>query len=415
MRKEENKGFRLIGHCDFGGSPRGDIAQLLPKDNFLICGHPGRSDAGVSVVDVSNPRKPRVVNQLPAAKNTHSNKVQIAGDILVVNNERFPFSKPAELFKAGIDMYDISRLPELRPLAYFKTGGEGVHRFWFADGRYAYLTAGDDGYIDQILKIIDLKDPAHPKEVGRWALPGMKKGEKRGWHQYERGHADKNPDGTYKRPPDAPAGMEVKKASLHLPIVAGDRAYCAWWDSGLVILDVSDVSNPKLVSHTDLKESMQTHTALPLRDRNLCIVSDEYTSYAGIDSEKKIRVFDLSDERHPKVISELPQPQGDYVERGGRSGPHNAHENRPGSFISSERVYWTFFNAGLRVYDIRDAYHPKEIAHYVPATPKREPIHVGGNVEVLQVQVDDVYVAESGLVYLSERMGDGVYILEPEF
>jgi hypothetical protein len=48
----------------------------------------------------------------------------------------------------------------------------GVHRFTF-DGRYAYLSPELDGYLGNIVMILDLIDPAHPREIGRWWLPGQ--------------------------------------------------------------------------------------------------------------------------------------------------------------------------------------------------------------------------------------------------
>src|SRR5262249_40684149 len=53
-----------------------------------------------------------------------------------------------------------------------KTTGTGVHRFDF-DGRYAYLSPTLEGYVGNIVMIMDLKEPARPTEVGRWWLPGQ--------------------------------------------------------------------------------------------------------------------------------------------------------------------------------------------------------------------------------------------------
>ncbi|MCY3825436.1 MAG: hypothetical protein OXG62_16380 [Nitrospinae bacterium] len=88
----------------------------------------------------------------------------------------------------------------------------------------------------------------------------------------------------------------------------------------------------------------------------------------------------------------------------GRSGPHNLHENRPGSLIDQSKVYMTWFNGGLRVFDIEDPLKPREVAHYVPETPKRDPIRPlwGRDYELLQVQVDDVYMATDGRACISE-------------
>ena len=427
IKSEETKGFKLLGHCDFGGENRGDIMQALLKDNYLICGHVGSSGAGTSIIDVSNPRKPVLVNQIAAPVNTHTNKVQIVGDILIVNNEQFG-GRDRTPVKAGIDVYDLSKLPDLKLLSFFHVGGRGVHRMCYFNDPYAFITAGDDDYIDQFLKIIDLSNPEDPQEVGRWALPGMRNDEERNWIQAGQFNDEfkKTAKVKYVMPSccdelsetfeeiDAP----TKRATLHLAMPIGDRCYGAWWDSGFIIHDISDISKPEVISHTQwpANESSATHSVLPLLDRDLCVVSDECTAYDCDDIHKNVRILDISDEKNPKTISTLPTPEGDFIERGGRFGPHNIHENREDSFKSSKRIYHTYFNAGLRVFDIEDAENPKEIAYYVPETPKRKPRKIAaGRYEMLQTQIDDVFVAENELVYITERMGAGIYILEPEF
>ena len=47
-----------------------------------------------------------------------------------------------------------------------------MHRFDF-DGRYAYISPTCDGYLGNIVMILDLKNPAKPEEVGRWWMPGQ--------------------------------------------------------------------------------------------------------------------------------------------------------------------------------------------------------------------------------------------------
>jgi hypothetical protein len=415
MRKAQGKGFKLLGHCDFGGPHMGDVMQILLKDHYLLCGHIGLSRAGVSVLDVSDSRNPRVVNQIPAPPNTHNTKLQISGDIMIVNNEKHGLGVPT---KAGIDIYDISHLPDLRLISFFNVGGTGCHRMWFIDGRYAFLPGDDEGYCDQFLRIVDLSDPSRPEEAGRWWVPGMRDGEEREWRHMHTHKKDRR--GQYVETEGIPPGVQPKRVALHTPYAFGDRLYNAWWDSGFIILDISDISNPKFISNLELppEESASTHSVLVLPERKLCVVVDEFVAYDCEDMRKQIRVVDIADERNPKVLSMLPVPEGDFEERGGRFGPHNLHENRPGSLIDQDHVYQCYFNGGLRVYDIKDPHNPKETAHYVPATPNRSPVHIAMGVheyEVVQTQVDDIYVAADGRVFLSERLGGGVWILEKEF
>ena len=87
-RGEETWNMRLVGHTDMNG--HGDGMHINLKDGFAFVAHMGDSRVGTSIVDVSDPTKPRVVNEIHTPAGTHSHKVQIVGDILVVNNEKNP-------------------------------------------------------------------------------------------------------------------------------------------------------------------------------------------------------------------------------------------------------------------------------------------------------------------------------------
>src|SRR5262249_27205925 len=56
-------------------------------------------------------------------------------------------------------------------------GATGTHRNHFQGGKLAYLSAAVPGFSSNILVILDIRDPAHPKEAGRWWMPGQKAGE----------------------------------------------------------------------------------------------------------------------------------------------------------------------------------------------------------------------------------------------
>jgi hypothetical protein len=68
-------------------------------------------------------------------------------------------------------------------------------------------------------------------------------------------------------------------------------------------------------------------------------------------------------------MATFPVPtETDYVKVGGHFGPHNIHENRPGSFVSSgDLIFATYQSAGVRVYDIRDERRPVEVDAMVPS------------------------------------------------
>ena len=71
---------------------------------------------------------------------------------------------------------------------------------------------------------------------------------------------------------------------------------------------------------------------------------------------------------------------------------------------TSTSPFATYFSAGLRVYDIDDPMRPVEVAHFVPEPAPGQPA----------AQSNDVFVDAQGIIYLTDRVGGGVAILEPE-
>ncbi|MGH2406498.1 MAG: LVIVD repeat-containing protein [Candidatus Limnocylindrales bacterium] len=373
----ESWNLRLIGHEPMGAE--GDLMHINLKDDYAFVGH--MSDRGTSIVDVGDARRPRLVARIPSPANTHGHKVQIVDDVLLVNREKIPGS--AGPFVAGMDVYDVSNPLEPRPLAFWPCGGKGVHRMTYWEPPYAFVTAGADDVSNQFLVIVDLSDPTRPQTVGQWALPGMAKGDiaARAWGDQ----------------------MTVK---LHHAIVRDHVAYSAWWDEGIVLLDVSHPTTPSFISQLRFDDpvSRASHTACPLPGRDVLVVTEERWVEGCEGTAPNTRLVDVSDPRRPVVSALFPVPQGDFCVRGGRFGPHNVHEPRPGSLIDGSTVYLTYFNAGIRVFDVSDAAAPVEIAWYIPDPPPGQ----------AAIQLNDVFVAADGLIYVTDRLGGGLYILELE-
>ena len=127
----------------------------------------------------------------------------------------------------------------------------------------------------------------------------------------------------------------------------------------MVVIDISDLTRPRTISRLGWEEGGHTHTALPLPDRNLVVVTDEAVT-EGCDGDRHmVRIVDVTDETAPFVRSICPVPEGDFCERGLRFGAHCLHENRPNSYRSQELMFVTYFNAGLRVYDVADPDAPR--------------------------------------------------------
>jgi len=70
-------------------------------------------------------------------------------------------------------------------------------------------------------------------------------------------------------------------------------------------------------------------------------------------------------------------------------------------------VLGTFFNAGLRAYDIRDPFAPREVGYFVPPAP--EGSRAGA------IQINDVFVDDRGVAFCVDRHAGGVYAVEMGF
>lgn len=377
MKILESHNIELVGHSDLNG--KGDGMQMMLKGDYLYVGHMGYNGLGTSVLDVSNPQDPRVVRQIPIPENTHSHKVQLAGDILLVNHEQQLHA--GSPYSAGLAVYDVSKPADPAQIGFLPINGQGIHRMWWVGDKYVYFSVREEGYQGRFLMTADMSDPASPKIVSRWWYPGqwLAGGEKPTWEE----------------------GPTLR---AHHVIVKGNRAYGGYGDAGMLIFAIDD-GNLSLISErnwvAEVGGSTQTHTGLPLLSHNLVVTTDESLKDNCQEAKKDVRVFDISDEREPRQIAMFPVPQGDYCERGGRFGPHNLHENRPEAFVSEDILYLTYFNGGLRVYDVSDPADIREIASFVPEAPPGQKA----------IQINDVYVAKDGLIYVTDRLAGGVYIL----
>ena len=402
--------LKIIGHSDQGGRPDG--VQLMVNKEYAITGH--MFSDGFSVIDVHDPYNPKPVHYEPAAPNTWNIHLQTAGDLMLVINAKnmfasTEFQNEAEYYsgqigkkvgtadakqarernwKAGMTVYDIANPAEPKEIAFMPVDGGGIHRLWYTGGDWAYASVLLDGFTDYIFMTIDISDPTKPKEAGRYWLPGMNAA------------AGEIPDDTSRR------------GGLHHAIIHGDKAYGAWRDAGLVMMDISDRTNPTLITHKNWSPPYGggTHNALPLPDRDLLIVADEAVLDHAADGIKYIWIFDIREPTNPVSIATFPTPvDADYVAKGGHFGPHNIYENRPDGLVSSDTIYSTYQNAGVRVFDISNAYQPKEVAAFVPP----EPVTLADKRPNRQkvIQSCDVWVSKDGLVYANDFNG-GLCILE---
>jgi hypothetical protein len=173
----------------------------------------------------------------------------------------------------------------------------------------------------------------------------------------------------------------------------GKRAYLADSNTGqLVILDTSEIQarkpNPQAheISRLTWKSASIPQNAYPFTEHGhpYLLEFDEYT--AGLRGDNTsvgaARIIDIADERHPRVVSNLrlqinqPADHDAYSNDPGASSPvqgYAAHYCNLPTRIDPTVVACSFIVSGLRVFDISDLLHPKEIGYYVaPTKPQNE-------------------------------------------
>ena len=424
------RNVRRLGHLDLPGA-----GQVTVAGSYAYIGHiPNKQNLGTSIVDIADPAKPRLVASVMLDDLTsHSHKVRVAGDLMVVNHERnpTPIGRRAEQMpgvrrelrealgreparaelaqelnvseaaiveieaaekqpyrNGGFRIYDVANPSKPKLIHHQLTGGIGVHRFDM-DERYAYISTEMDGFIGNILVTYDLRDPKNPQEVSRWWMPGQNiaAGEKPNW--------------------------SGKRHRLHHALRFGNEMFASCWHGGFRIVDVADLSKPKTVAaynyHPPFPEP--THTAMPVPGKiggeRIALTIDEEDQAQNANEEQArcgrphagICVFDISDYANVKPlslfeVSELDSPFARTF--GARFGAHQFHERMTGTL-----VYAVWFGGGLRIIDVADPMAPREVGYFIP-----EPI--GGRAAP---QSNDVMLDARGLIYVVDRLA-GFDVLE---
>lgn len=362
-------GIKSVGYLDCPGG-----GQVVVRGTTAYIAHM-KPPHGTTIVDVSDPARPRTLAEVSIPDGMHSHKVRVENGIMLVNHETYPPGPPKPDFAGGLAIYDVSRPAAPRPITVWRA--RGMHRFTF-DGRHVYASPEIDGYLGNIVMILDLADPTRPEEVGRWWMPGQwtAGGETPAW----KGRAHR----------------------CHHPHRLGDRLYVSYWHGGFVILDVADLTKPKHVAGLDWSPPFvcPTHTALPipfpLRGRRTLLVADEDVLHAGSGPPAFLWLVDVTDETRPVPVSTFQIAELDGSPQPEYTGCHQPCEDVTGTEIP---VAW--FAHGLRIVDIANPHAPREVASFQPPVPEG----------AQRVSSNDVTVDARGLLYLLDRTR-GMHILE---
>ncbi|MCS0504753.1 LVIVD repeat-containing protein [Ancylobacter mangrovi] len=391
---EQAHNVRLVGHSPLNGW--GDAFQIqVGKGICYVAASGVNGHDGMTILDVSDPSKPRIVNQLVDSPAARTHKVlRITDDVLLTNSELRPNLRgqyPGVV--GGLRIFDCSDPINPKFVRYIETGDLGVHRPIYDRRRnLLYSSAHKQGFDGKILLIHDMKEPWNPELIGEAWLPGQKEGETPIWDV---------------------AAVEKGGAWCHEGNPWGNFVTVGYWDAGIAMFDCTDPATPKLMWRHNPHEthgwSGCYHSFLVPHGSEFGIVTQETTTVNCDHPPAHITFYDLRNPLKPLPISTfMPHDIDPYTMRprdekwcktGARYGAHNIWLDME----KDDLIYICWFNAGLRIVDWSNPFKPREAGFYIPA----------GTTERCCPQSNDVQVdRDTGLIYMADRWGLGLHILE---
>ena len=296
---ERAQNVRLVGYTDLQGRQALEIKTKSDSanGNWVYIGHVPNTRTkeatinpisgqkewnGTSIVDITDPAKPRLVWHIPNTESANSRSVSVvydykfdgSGHDYLVRNSESPNELKFQVFDITTRDSDPSKITLVSEISGTPVNSCGpgcggkfkdspppapgathpvprAHKgHWSPETGLYYTSCNEPGFRATILHIWDLKDPKNPKFVGRAWLPGQKEGE---------------------------PGFESQYA--HHPIVdeKNHRLYAGFRDgSGHIgAWDISDPATPKLVFSYDTSPPYRgPHTVSP-------IVYDKVENFEG--------------------------------------------------------------------------------------------------------------------------------------
>jgi hypothetical protein len=207
--------------------------------------------------------------------------------------------------------------------------------------------------------------------------------------------------------------------------VAGDRLYdtVRGDGGGLYIYDTSEIqqrtSSPKfkLISKLHWANQSTPQFAVPvtIKGHLYVIETDEFGGLSNTSTDAggpigAARIIDVANDKAPRVVSNvrlevhMPAVQSQLADepRSLLGGPYTGHYCSVPSLVDPGILACSMLRSGVRVFDIRDPLHPKEIAYYSPAAAQ-DTINKGGRNPGFHTGANIEFVPERGEMWLTDQ------------
>jgi len=415
IHKQGDRWIAYIGH--HGGVPGADqpVNPLTGQPEFN----------GTSIMDVTDPAHLQYLAHIPGEPGNY--EAGGAQMVRVCDGKSLPKGDPNAVYllrpfgNQAHEIWNVADPANPKQVIRVVEGLKGTHKSWWeCDTGIAYLVSGEPGWrVPRMTQIYDLSDPAHPVKIRDFGLPGQQ-----------------------------PAAQGQTPTMLHgmISLPQANRIYFGYGTNEGGVMQIVDRDKLLKGAKEPTEENLRypevgrylmsplngAHTTFPVLEmpiaefakdkigkvRNFVVITDEQIKNECDEPRQFVWFVDVTVENRPVSVATwmVPEASGDFCTRGGRFGTHSSNENM--TPIYYKRVmFFAHFNAGVRALDIRDPYHPKEIAYYIPAVtehgdqrcakPDSGQEHCARVIQTNNVEVDD-----RGLIYIVDRANNGMHILE---
>jgi uncharacterized protein (TIGR03437 family) len=345
---------------------------------------------GVKIVDLTNPATPRLANRVAYYPNTSAESIVVRhietnsfrGDLLAVGLQS---CRNGQAARRGVELYDVTDPRNPRLLQFVPTGTEsaGVHELDLvqraSDGRVLLLLA-----TIARLRVIDATDPARARQVSDWSL------------------AERTNE----------AASSSKFAHSVEASADGQMAFLSYWAAGVILLDLSDPTNPRVAGRTKSTSAEETsaHSVAVSRNRQLMLSANENldpgSASSGYTDWGYLRVYDVANPSAPRQIGAYLTPNA-HTDR--ESGPRDdGFYSIRNAQLAGNYGYLSWYSDGVRVVDLANPRSPVEVGSYVPPdTP--DPYGVWAN----KAQVWGVVTQPERNLVVASDINFGLYVLRP--
>jgi hypothetical protein len=361
--------LRVLGHEDFGGRGfNGDVWAL--GDHAYVGTYGGKTEetdcpqGGVQVVDISEPRAPKMVARLETEPFTTAEDVvarsidtkDFRGDIAVVGLQACNVDDdPDSGTFRGLQFFDVTQPAAPRELSTWRLPGNpaGCHEVdLIARGERVLAGCaapfGKEAGIDEA-HVIDASDPREPRTLFAWSL-------------------DEGPGG----------GVGCLPAKVVHNIRFGaraTRAYLSYWDAGTVILDISDAREPRVAGRIEpvpIDPDGDNHSVAEVSKDTLIVLHEDFSPalpaarFGGCGTRfgawGPMRIYDIRNPAEPQLLSEFTTDNMKVAEM---ETPevftvHNAEA------VNENEAIVSWYSDGVRWVDISNPAKPREIDAWVP-------------------------------------------------